>query len=126
MTNPALQPVQQRVERLAGGRVKGSMIRAHLELLLFPLPLAILAGIAGAAPILPVAALALRVVQLALLAWTTGAHLGIRELLLTPLLDLLQFGAQVVPYFDDTVTWRGHTARIGPNTVLREVLDTAA
>src|SRR5260221_3682165 len=49
------------------------------ELLLFPLPLAILAGIAGAAPILPVAALALRLVQLALLAWATGARLGIRE-----------------------------------------------
>ena len=30
MAHPALQPVQ-RVERLAGGRVKGSMIRAHLD-----------------------------------------------------------------------------------------------
>ncbi len=31
MADSALQPVQQRVERLAGGRVKGSMIRAHLD-----------------------------------------------------------------------------------------------
>jgi ceramide glucosyltransferase len=99
------------------------------ELLLFPLPLAILAALAGglagvaAAPLLPVAALALRVAQVAVLARATGAR---ASLMLVPLLDVLQFGGQFVPYFDDTVTWRGYTARIGPKTVLLDILKTAA
>jgi ceramide glucosyltransferase len=99
------------------------------ELLIFPLPLAILAGFAGllagvaAAPLLPLAALALRVTQLFVLARATGARVSLP---LVPVLDILQFGAQFVPYFDDTVTWRGYTARIGPNTVLLDVLETAA
>ena len=99
------------------------------ELLVFPLPLAILAALAGllagmtGALLLPLAALALRLAQVALLARATGARVSLP---LVPLLDLLQFGAQFVPYFDDTVTWRGYTARIGPNTVLLDVLETAA
>jgi ceramide glucosyltransferase len=99
------------------------------ELLLFPLPLAILAALSGAlagvvsAPLLPIAALALRLAQIAVLARATNSRVAIR---LVPLLDVLQFGAQFVPYFDDTVTWRGYTARIGPKTVLLDVLKTAA
>jgi len=53
-----------------------------------------------------------------LLGIATGAPLGWRELALVPLQDLLQFGAQWIPYFDDTVTWRGYEMRIGPNTEL--------
>ncbi len=99
------------------------------ELLLFPLPLAILAALAGAlagagaAPLLPLAALVLRIVQVAVLARATGARAALTAV---PLLDLLQFGAQFVPFFNDTVTWRGYTARIGPKTVLMDILETAA
>ncbi len=99
------------------------------EFLLFPLPLTILAAVVGvlagvaAAPLLPLVALTLRLVQVATLARVTGAR---APLLLVPLLDVLQFGGQFVPYFDDTVTWRGYTARIGPNTVLLDVLESAA
>lgn len=96
------------------------------ELLLFPLPWAILAAVAGVAPLLPLAGVLLRLAQVGALALATGARLTIGQWLLTPLLDVLQFGAQFVPYFDDTVTWRGYTARIGPNTELRDVLETAA
>lgn len=125
--------VRRTLKRALDRQIRWSKIRYAMskglytsELFLFPLPLAVLAGIAGSAPLLPVAALALRVVQVALLARATGARLGLRDLLLTPLLDLLQFSAQLVPYFSDTVTWRGYTARIGPNTVLLDVLETAA
>ena len=99
------------------------------ELLVFPLPLAILAalaaGLAGvaAAPLLPLAALALRLIQIAVLARATDSRVALS---LVPLLDVLQFSAQFVPYFDDTVTWRGYTARIGPKTVLLDILKTAA
>jgi ceramide glucosyltransferase len=59
-----------------------------------------------------------RIAQVALLGIATDAKLTWRDLALVPLQDLLQFGAQFVPYFDDTVTWRGYTLRIGPNTEL--------
>lgn len=91
------------------------------ELLLQPLPFAIAAALAGASPLLPLGVALLRVGQIAASARATGAKVDIRSLALVPLLDLLQFGAQFVPYADDRVTWRGHTARIGPDTVLIEV-----
>jgi len=91
------------------------------ELLLFPLPYALV--VALAIPALPLAVIALRIVQVALLACATRAPLRLRELALVPLYDLLHFGAQFAPYLDDRVTWRGHPMRLGPNTVL---LDAAA
>jgi ceramide glucosyltransferase len=94
------------------------------ELLLFPLPCALLAALVHpAAWALPLAALALRLLQVALLARATAAPLRLRELALVPLFDLLHFGAQFAPYADDRVTWRGYPMRLGPNTVL---LDAAA
>ncbi len=124
--------VRRTLKRALDRQIRWSKIRHAMskglytsELLLFPLPLALLAGIAGSAPLLPFAALVLRVVQMAVLSYATSARLGLADLLLTPLLDVLQFGAQLVPYFSDTVTWRGYTARIGPNTVLLDVLETA-
>jgi len=91
------------------------------ELLVFPLPYAIAA--APAFPLLPLAVVALRLAQVALLARATDAKLTLSELALVPLFDLLHFGAQFAPYLDDRVTWRGHPMRLGPNTVL---LDAAA
>jgi ceramide glucosyltransferase len=79
------------------------------ELLLFPLPLAILAALFGMTPLLPLLVAAIRIAQVATLAHATGMRMKLRELLLVPLLDVLQFGVQWIPYFDDQVTWRGYT-----------------
>jgi hypothetical protein len=67
--------------------------------------------------------IALRILQVALLARATGAPLRLLELALVPPYDLLHFGAQFAPYVDDRVTSRGHPMRLGPNMVL---LDAAA
>jgi ceramide glucosyltransferase len=124
--------VRRTVRRALDRQIRWNKIRYAMskgiygaELLLFPLPWAILAGASTLSPVLPLAALALRLAQVAILAKTTGARIGMKGLLTVPLLDMLQFGAQFVPYFSDTVTWRGHKARIGPNTVMVE-LETAA
>jgi ceramide glucosyltransferase len=84
------------------------------EFLVNPLPFAILT----LQPSVMIAAALIRIAQMALLGFATDAPLTWRELALVPLQDLLQFGAQFVPYFDDTVTWRGYEMRIGPNTEL--------
>jgi ceramide glucosyltransferase len=84
------------------------------EFLVNPLPFAIFT----LQPSIAIATTLIRIAQLALLGIATGAPLTWRELALVPLQDLLQFGAQFVPYFDDTVTWRGYEMRIGPNTEL--------
>ena len=87
------------------------------EFLVNPLPIALL--IAPFTTLsLPIAVAILRIAQVALLAHATDADLRLRDLLLVPLLDVLQFGAQLIPYIDDRVTWRGYSARLGPNTVL--------
>jgi hypothetical protein len=36
-----------------------------------------------------------------------------------PSLDMLQFAAQFVPYFDNRVTWRGYTAPPGTENARR-------
>ncbi|MBV9495154.1 MAG: hypothetical protein JOZ54_12975 [Acidobacteria bacterium] len=95
------------------------------ELLVFPLPLSVLASVVGlasgssAALALPPAVAAVRIAQVAMLSRATGARIRLRGLACVPVLDLLQFGAQFVPYFNNKVTWRGHTARIGRKTVMR-------
>src|ERR1051326_5169317 len=91
------------------------------ELLLFPLPYALVAALA--IPVLPIAIVALRLLQVALLARATGAPLRARELALVPLFDLLHFGATFPPSIDHPATSRGYPMRLGPNTVL---LDAAA
>jgi ceramide glucosyltransferase len=94
------------------------------ELLTLPLPFTILAALTGALAgltwplVLPAVAAVIRIAQLALLARVTRAPLTLRDLALVPLFDLLQFGAQFVPYVDNSVTWRGFRVRIGADTVL--------
>jgi len=85
------------------------------QFLLNPPPFALLAG--GMFPLL--------VAILTLLAIVTDAPLRGRDLLLVPLLDVLQFGAQFVPYIDNRVTWRGYTARLGPKTQLIDIARAA-
>jgi len=87
------------------------------EFLCNPLPFALLLA-ALTSPAIAIAVLAMRCAQMAVLSSVTGAGLGVRDILLTPLLDLLQFGAQFAPYIDDSVTWRGYRVRLGPNTEL--------
>jgi ceramide glucosyltransferase len=92
------------------------------EMLLFPLPFAILAAVGHpTAFALPAAVVLLRMMQVALLANATHAELRFRELLYVPLFDLLHFAAQFVPYVDNRVTWRGYSTRIGPGTTLIDV-----
>jgi ceramide glucosyltransferase len=91
------------------------------EFLVNPLPFAITAALFGAPLSIPLLIVALRIAQVALVGAATSAPMRFRELLLVPLLDLLQFSAQFVPYLDDRVTWRGYSARLGPNTVLLDV-----
>jgi hypothetical protein len=50
----------------------------------------------------------LRIAQVALLAIVTAAPLRARYLLLVPILYILPFGAQFIPYIDNRVTWRGY------------------
>jgi ceramide glucosyltransferase len=89
------------------------------EFLLFPLPFALIAALVHpAAWMLPVAAMLLRMLQVALLSNATGATV---RLSLVPLFDVLHFGAQFAPYLDDRVTWRGHSTRLGPKTVMPDL-----
>jgi len=93
------------------------------EFMLNPLPIAlILAPFTSFA--LPLVVAAFRIAQIALLRHATTAPLRVRDLLLVPALDVLQFGAQFVPYVDDSVTWRGYRVRLGPNTAM--ILEAAA
>ena len=82
------------------------------EFLLNPLPLALLTF----DPRLVAATILFRVLQSFLLARMTGSTLPPPGLILVPLQDLLQFGAQFVPFFSRKVEWRGHRARLGPGT----------
>ena len=95
------------------------------EILVNPLPLMLLASItgvvAGVQPgvmMLPLLICILRMAQVAILAMATGVTLTTADLLRVPLLDLLMFGGQFVPFMSDRVNWRGHELRIGPQTML--------
>jgi len=103
------------------------------EFLTNPLPFAIATAYvaslerSSAMPFTIVAMIAaLRILQVATLAFATRARLTTRQLLAVPALDVLQFGTQFVPYFSNRVTWRGYTARIGPSTRLIAVTEQAA
>jgi len=95
------------------------------EFLLHPFAWSLLVAALGGPPVFFVLVGILRMAQIALLAIVTDAPIRGRDLLLVPVLDLLQFGAQFVPYVDDRVTWRGYTARLGPNTELIEIANAA-
>lgn len=85
------------------------------ELLLNPLPLAILAVALGAPPALPLSIALLRLGQIAVLRRAMAAA---APLWAVPLLDALMFYAWFVPFFSNRVTWRGYEARIGKDTEL--------
>jgi ceramide glucosyltransferase len=97
------------------------------ELLLNPLPIALLACAAAAllAPpaLLPAAGLAgalflLRLAQGFALSRATRADQTFGQLLLVPVKDVLQLVTQALPYLSREVDWQGHRARLGPGTLL--------
>jgi ceramide glucosyltransferase len=113
--------VNRTVKRALDRQIRWNKIRYSFssglysaEFLVNPLPFAIFTGSLE----LALAVVLLRMAQIAILGWSTAANLTWREIALTPLLDLLQFGAQFVPYLDESVTWRGYRVRLGPNTQL--------
>jgi ceramide glucosyltransferase len=95
------------------------------EFLLLPFAWSLLVAAFGGPPLLFLLAGLVRIAQMALLAIATDAPIRGRDVLFVPVLDVLQFGAQFVPYVDDRVTWRGYTARLGPNTELIEIPEAA-
>ena len=115
--------VDRRVSRALDRLVGWSKIRyafSHrlyaAELLLNPLFFALLA--APVAPLLVVCVAIARCLQLAVLSRATGATFGWRQIALTPALDLLMLYAWFVPFFSNSVTWRGYRARVGRDTEL--------
>ena len=97
------------------------------ELLLNPLPIALLA--CGAAALLapralPLAGLLagflllLRLAQGFALARAARADHAAWQLLLLPVKDLLQLATQVAPLLSKEIDWQGHRARLGPGTLL--------
>lgn len=85
------------------------------ELLTNPLPLAIAATVFEPS-VLPLLVVLARCGQIAALNHATRAGMTLRQLALTPLLDLLMLYAWFIPFFSNEVTWRGYRARIGRNT----------
>jgi len=111
--------VNRTVKRALDRQIRWNKIRHSFssalytsEFLVNPLPFAIFSGHLD----LILGVVLLRMLQMAVLGRSTDAHLTKRDIALTPILDLLQFAAQFVPYYDDSVTWRGYRVRLGPNT----------
>lgn len=95
------------------------------EFLINPFPFTILACITtffvapdSLSPLLAFASFTLitRVIQAHALARLTGAKLSLRQAMMMPIQDCIQFGVTFIPYFSSEVNWRGHLARIGRGT----------
>lgn len=93
------------------------------ELLLNPLVFALLAVAFGIVSgtnlaILPLGVVVARWLQLGILNRATGADLRWDQLVLIPVLDLLMLYSWFVPFFSNSVSWRGYRARIVRDTVM--------
>lgn len=115
--------VDRTVKRAADRQVRWNKIRyafSHrlyaAELLLNPFVFALLAM--PIAPLLPLGVVVARCAQMAVLSRATGAGLTWRQIALTPVLDLMMLFAWCVPFFSNSVTWRGYRARVGRDTEL--------
>lgn len=88
------------------------------ELVLNPLVFATLAAVVAPAQFLafPLCVAAARCLQLALLNRAVRAGLTWRQIAAAPLLDFMMLYAWLVPFFSNSVTWRGYRARIGKDT----------
>ena len=126
--------VHRTLERALARQVRWGMIRRSFsaatffgEILLNPSVLCLLAwGVSAiAAPefastlgALSAISLLTRILQASLLGRLTGAPLAPLTLLLMPIKDILQFATQLVPFFSRRISWHGHEARLGPQTLL--------
>ncbi|HEV7768098.1 MAG TPA: glycosyltransferase [Thermoanaerobaculia bacterium] len=112
--------VDRTVKRALNRQVRWNKIRyafSHRlyasELLLNPLVFALLAS-----PTVALVVALLRILQIAMLSRATGANLTWRQIALTPVLDVLMLYAWFVPFFSNSVEWRGYRARVGRDTEL--------
>lgn len=121
VVNRTLKRAMDRQVRWNKIRYSFSSALYSFEFLVNPLPFAILLGM----PLVAALVALLRMAQVAVLSRAMGAELSVTDIALTPVLDLLQFGAQFVPYFDDRVTWRGYRVRLGPNTLMLNEAEAA-
>ncbi|HVR39492.1 MAG TPA: glycosyltransferase [Thermoanaerobaculia bacterium] len=114
--------VDRSVKRALDRQIRWNKIRYSFshklyaaEVLANPLPFALISPIAFAI------VLVARCVQMAILNRATRAGLSWWQIARTPLLDLLMLYAWFVPFFSNTVTWRGYTAKIGRGTELIQI-----
>lgn len=118
--------VTRTIKRALDRQVRWNKIRyafSHVtyvsELLLNPLVFALLAvGFGANLAFLPLAVIVVRWLQLAILSRATGADLRLDQLVLIPVLDLLMLYTWFVPFFSNSVSWRGYRARIVRDTVM--------
>lgn len=124
--------VERTVRRAVDRQVRWNKIRYSFshplyaaELLLNPLPFAIVAAVLApsAFAFLPLIVFAARWLQMISLNRALHAGLTWRQLAAVPVFDALMLYAWYVPFFSNTVTWRGYRARIGRNT---EMIERAA
>lgn len=117
--------VRRTIRRAVDRQVRWNKIRyafSHrlyaAELLLNPLVFACLAAVFAPAQlaIMPLAVVFARLLQAALLNRATRAGLRWHQLAAAPLLDLAMLYAWFVPFFSNSITWRGYRARIGRDT----------
>ena len=117
--------VARTVKRAVDRQVRWNKIRyafSHAlyagELVLNPMVFAILAALLAPRDFLlfPLCVTIARWLQFATLNRATGAGLSWQQLAAAPLLDLLMLYAWLVPFFSNSVTWRGYRARIGKDT----------
>ncbi|MGZ8797278.1 MAG: glycosyltransferase [Thermoanaerobaculia bacterium] len=116
--------VKRTVQRALDRQIRWNKIRYSFshwlfatEVLLNPLPFAVVAAMLGSPAIL-LLVLAARHAQALALRRATGAALTARHILTLPLLDALMLYAWFVPFFSNRITWRGYQARIGRGTEL--------
>ncbi len=117
--------VDRTIQRALDRQVRWNKIRyafSHrlyaTELLLNPFVFALLAAAFAPTKLaaFPIVVVLARCLQLALLNRALRAGLTLRRIALVPLLDVLMLYAWFVPFFSNSVTWRGYRARIGRDT----------
>lgn len=121
--------VKRSVHRAAERQIRWNKIRFSFsrdlygaEILLNPLPFAVVAAGLDPAWSLPLLLVVfVRVGQAALLRRAIGEPVRLGEVFLMPALDLLMAVTWLVPFFSNSVTWRGYRARIGRNTEMIQV-----
>jgi ceramide glucosyltransferase len=123
----SLGQVLQRQVRWAKIRYSFSKPIYALEVLVNPVPLAVLSCLMaavflpdhfGALCIFAGFSVAYRLVQALVLLHASGAPISKRSIMLVPIQDFLQAAAQIAPYISKEVNWRGFRTRLGPDSLI--------